>query len=48
VRPDDKEEARRSGIRELILKPNTIEELGRALDRVFRQIREGGEPPPSS
>jgi PAS domain S-box-containing protein len=43
VRPEDKEEARCSGIRELILKPNTIEELGRALDRIFRQIREHSE-----
>ncbi len=41
VRPDDKEAARKSGVRELILKPNTIDELGKALDRVLRQIREG-------
>ncbi len=39
VRPEDKETARASGIRELILKPNTIEELGRALDRLFSEMR---------
>jgi PAS domain S-box-containing protein len=40
VRPEDKETARTSGIRELILKPNTIEELGRSLDRLFREMRQ--------
>jgi nitrogen-specific signal transduction histidine kinase/CheY-like chemotaxis protein len=40
VRPEDKETARNSGIRELILKPNTVEELGRALDKLFTQMRE--------
>jgi PAS domain S-box-containing protein len=39
VRPEDRETAERRGIRELILKPNSIEELGRTLDRLFRQLR---------
>ncbi|HKE95495.1 MAG TPA: PAS domain-containing protein [Povalibacter sp.] len=40
VRPEDKETARHRGIRELILKPDTIEELGRTLDRLLREMRE--------
>ncbi len=39
VRPEDKETASKSGIRELILKPNTVEELGRALDKLFGEMR---------
>ena len=39
VRPEDKETARTIGIRELILKPNTVEELGRTLDRLFGEMR---------
>ncbi len=42
VRPEDKETARNSGIRELILKPNTVEELGRALDKLFTEMRRKG------
>jgi CheY-like chemotaxis protein len=34
-RPQDQELAGKLGIRELILKPNTVEELGRALDRLL-------------
>lgn len=35
VRPQDREAAQQLGVRDLILKPNTIEELGRALERLF-------------
>jgi PAS domain S-box-containing protein len=35
VRPEDQERALQMGVRDLILKPDTIDELGRALDRVF-------------
>lgn len=38
LRPDDQETARRIGIRELILKPNTVDEVGRAIDRLFRDL----------
>ncbi|HKQ83834.1 MAG TPA: ATP-binding protein [Steroidobacteraceae bacterium] len=44
VRPEDREVARERGIRELILKPNTVEDLGHALDRVLRQMRQRQEP----
>ena len=43
VRPEDREVARERGIRELILKPNTVEDLGHALDRVLRQMRQRQE-----
>jgi CheY-like chemotaxis protein len=36
VRTEDRERARGIGIQELILKPNTVEELGQAIDRVLR------------
>jgi PAS domain S-box-containing protein len=36
ARPQDQEAAARLGIVELILKPDTVDELGRALDRLFR------------
>jgi PAS domain S-box-containing protein len=36
VRPGDETAVREAGIRALILKPNTIEELGDELDRLFR------------
>jgi CheY-like chemotaxis protein len=39
VRLEDKEMAGRVGIRELILKPDTIDDLGRTLDRLITQIR---------
>ncbi len=35
VRAEDREIARECGIREVILKPNTVEELGHALNRLF-------------
>lgn len=35
VRAEDRETARQCGIREVILKPNTVEELGHALNRLF-------------
>jgi CheY-like chemotaxis protein len=36
LQPEDQEAARKQGILELILKPNTVEELGQALERLFR------------
>ena len=39
LRNENRDEARRLGIRELILKPNTVEELGVALDRVLGELR---------
>jgi hypothetical protein len=30
--------AQQVGIREMILKPNTVEELGQAIDRALREI----------
>jgi signal transduction histidine kinase/ActR/RegA family two-component response regulator len=35
VRPEDQERAKRIGLREVILKPDTIEQLGRTLDQIF-------------
>jgi PAS domain S-box-containing protein len=37
VRPEDRERALQMGVRELILKPDTIDQLGRVLDRIFHQ-----------
>jgi PAS domain S-box-containing protein len=37
VRPEDREQARALGVRELILKPDTIDELGLALARLFNR-----------
>jgi CheY-like chemotaxis protein len=37
IRPGDTEGARRLGIRDLILKPNTVEELGHTLHRILRE-----------
>ncbi|MDY0068225.1 MAG: PAS domain-containing protein [Steroidobacteraceae bacterium] len=39
VRAQDREAARRLGVREMILKPDTVEELGHALARVFAADR---------
>jgi CheY-like chemotaxis protein/two-component sensor histidine kinase len=36
VRPQDQERALNMGLRDLILKPDTIDQLGRTLDRVFQ------------
>ena len=35
VRPEDQERALHMGLRDLILKPDTIEQLARTLDQVF-------------
>ena len=39
IRPEDTESARRLGIRDLILKPNTVEELGHVLHRILSERR---------
>jgi len=39
ARPEDQERIARSGIRELILKPDTVDEMSAVLDRVFREMR---------
>jgi CheY-like chemotaxis protein len=44
VRPEDQERALQMGLRDLILKPDTIEQLGRTLDRVFQHEHAGGKP----
>ena len=36
VRPEDQQRALHLGVRDLILKPDTIDQLGRTLDRVLR------------
>jgi CheY-like chemotaxis protein len=36
VRPEDQDKARELGVRELIVKPDTVEELSAAIDRVFQ------------
>jgi PAS domain S-box-containing protein len=38
LRPEDEEEARRLGVRDLILKPDTIEDLAQSLDRLFTTL----------
>ena len=42
IRPQDTESARSLGIRDLILKPNTVEDLGHTLHRIFAERQEGG------
>jgi len=37
VRPEDQERALRMGLRDLVLKPDTIDQLGRILDGIFQQ-----------
>lgn len=39
VRPEDRETAHRYGIRDFILKPNTIDDIGRSLDKTLREIK---------
>jgi signal transduction histidine kinase/ActR/RegA family two-component response regulator len=39
VRPEDRDTARDRGVRDLVLKPNSVEDLGEALDRLFREMR---------
>jgi len=46
VRPEDQERALRMGLRDLILKPDTIEQLGRTLDQVFLHARSAAKPVP--
>ncbi|HEY2496018.1 MAG TPA: ATP-binding protein [Candidatus Angelobacter sp.] len=38
IRPEDELEARRIGVRDFILKPDTIEELAKSLHRVFNSV----------
>ncbi len=38
IRAEDESSARAAGIRELLLKPATMEELATVLDRVFRAV----------
>jgi len=44
VRAEDEEEARAAGIRELVLKPTTMDELARVLDAMFRRGELTGRP----
>jgi YesN/AraC family two-component response regulator len=37
----DREKAQKLGVRELILKPNTVEELGYALEKLFKTYQSG-------
>jgi PAS domain S-box-containing protein len=39
VRPEDREAAQQRGIRDFILKPNTVDDIGRSLDNTFRELR---------
>jgi CheY-like chemotaxis protein len=39
VRPEDREAAQQRGIRDFILKPNTVDDIGRSLDKTFRELR---------
>jgi PAS domain S-box-containing protein len=38
VRPEDQERAQKMGLQDLILKPDTVDQLGRILDRVFHHV----------
>ena len=40
VRAQDRETAQKLGVRDLILKPNTVEELGYALEKLFKTYRD--------
>ena len=44
LRPEDQEKALQMGLRDLILKPDTIEQLGRTLDRIFQAERSLAKP----
>ncbi|HEY3897576.1 MAG TPA: PAS domain S-box protein [Chthoniobacter sp.] len=39
IRPEDSESARQLGVRDLILKPDTVEDLGRVLHRILSERR---------
>ncbi len=41
VRPEGEEAAARLGIRAVVLKPDTFDEMAETLDRVFREGAEG-------
>ena len=41
VRPEDRDAARAVGIRDVILKPDTVDELGQALAGLFQQMNLG-------
>jgi PAS domain S-box-containing protein len=41
LRSEDRETAQQVGIREMILKPNSVEELGQAINRALIEIRSG-------
>jgi PAS domain S-box-containing protein len=43
VRPEDREAARAVGIRDVILKPDTVDELGQALAGLFQQMDLGAD-----
>jgi PAS domain S-box-containing protein len=43
VRAEDRDEARAVGVRDVILKPDTVDELGLALAGLFQQMDLGGE-----
>jgi PAS domain S-box-containing protein len=45
VRPEDQETALQMGIRQMILKPGTIEDLGRGLDHLFQELKGLRKPP---
>jgi CheY-like chemotaxis protein len=45
VRPEDRIVAQQLGIHDFILKPNTVEELGHSLDKVFRELRDAKQAP---
>jgi len=44
LRTEDRETAAECGIGELVLKPNTVDELGQSLDRVLKKLRESRRP----
>jgi PAS domain S-box-containing protein len=44
IRPEDEVEAKQIGVRELILKPDSIDELAKALHRVFAGSAHAGTP----
>jgi CheY-like chemotaxis protein len=45
VRPQDRDAARTLGVRELILKPDTIDELGHSLARLFAETPRNPQAP---
>lgn len=47
VRPEDQDKALRMGLRDLILKPDTVEQLGQTIERIFSQEPTPAKPLPS-